>query len=619
MTLRWHEWPMAASTIARTFGWRGGALRVRHELRRRLSRFAESPRHEVAGVGEPLWWLSAPRERLARATDAEQAAARAARVIGGEHQAFRAGWRPLPRTAAEWHRNAGAAEGFPADAPWFRIPLLSRVRGDVKDVWEPARFGWAYDLIRAYVALRDESAADAFYSELERWAAANPPFMGVHWACGQETAIRATALLYAEANLADAGGATLARRTLLTSVLGWSGERIADAIGYAVSQRNNHGISEALGLALLGCRLRDVHPRAAEWWRTGSRLLERLVREQFAEDGWYAQHSFTYQRLALDQLAIAQRLFVSEGHAFSSEARERIVASHRLLVALVDAQGDVPNHGANDGAFVQPITLAPYRDFRPVLTTVAAAFALPIPEDIAPDAEAAAWVNAAPVMRAPPRADGIVRGASGWIVATHRRLRLFVRAGHYTSRPAHIDALHLDVRVDDRPFVADAGSYAYNAPPPWNLGFSAAACHNGPIVNGHEPGVRGPRFLWYRWPNARIASAFVNGEVIHIAAERDGVRRTITCDGERIVVEDAPESAARSQVEAHWLLADGVAPSVIESAEIRETIAATANDPRGWLSWRYGERTPGTLVRVCTAAGSSHALLTVLRVPPPAP
>ena len=616
MTLRWHEWPTAASTIARTFGWRGGALRMQHELRRRLSRFAKSPRHEVAGVGAPLRWLSAPGERLALATDAKQAADRAARVIGGEHQAFRAAWRPLPRTAAEWHRNAGAAVSFSADAPWFQISLLSRLHGDVKDVWEPARFGWAYDLIRAYVVLGDESAADAFYSELERWVAANPPFFGVHWACGQETAIRATALLYAEANIADAASSTPERRALLTRVLGWSGERIADAIGYAVSQRNNHAISEALGLALLGSRLRGQHPDAADWWRGGSRLLDRLVREQFAEDGWYAQHSFTYQRLALDQLAIAQRLFVSEGHAFSTAARERIAASHRLLIALVDARGDVPNHGANDGAFVQPLTLAPYRDFRPVLTTVAAAFALPMPEDIEPDAEAAAWVDAAPFLRTPPRTDGIVRGASGWIVATHRRLRLFVRAGHYTSRPAHIDALHLDVRVDDRPFVADAGSYAYNAPPPWNLGFSGAAYHNGPIVDGYEPGVRGPRFLWYRWPDARIASAGVDGQILHIAAERDGVRRTITCDAERIIVDDASEADARSQIEAHWLLADGVAPSVIESAEIRETIAATADDPRGWISWRYGERTAGTLVRVGAATDRSHALQTVLLLPP---
>src|SRR5690606_17608196 len=94
-------------------------------------------------------------------------------------------------------------------------------------------------------------------------------------------------------------------------VLGFSGERINDAIGYALSQRNNHAISEAAGLIALGVRLRDVHPAAGAWLRRGERLLNRLVPEQFARDGWYIQHSFTYMRLAVDQCVIAERVLRS--------------------------------------------------------------------------------------------------------------------------------------------------------------------------------------------------------------------------------------------------------------------------------------------------------------------
>src|SRR5690606_31019331 len=102
------------------------------------------------------------------------------------------------------------------------------------------------------------------------------PFSGVHWSCGQETTIRAIALLYAEANLASAPSSDHAALARIASVLAASGERIADAVGQAISQRNNHAISEAVGMLVLGTRFRGSHPDAARWAREGRRLLERL-------------------------------------------------------------------------------------------------------------------------------------------------------------------------------------------------------------------------------------------------------------------------------------------------------------------------------------------------------
>src|SRR5690606_19266111 len=124
-----------------------------------------------------------------------------------------------------------------------------------------------------------------------------------------------------------------------------SGERIADAIGYALSQRNNHALSEAVGLVVLGLRLQEVHPEASVWAREGVRLLEKLVPEQFAEDGWYLQHSFNYLRLALDQLTVAGRIMEAAGVRLSEVSRSRIVAAVRLLSRVVEpSTGIVPNH-----------------------------------------------------------------------------------------------------------------------------------------------------------------------------------------------------------------------------------------------------------------------------------
>ena len=89
-----------------------------------------------------------------------------------------------------------------------------------------------------------------------------------------------------------------------SSVGGIVAKPIADAFGYAQSQRNNHGLSEAAGLIAIGARLRGAEPRAAQWIEVGRQAMERMIIDQIAEDGWYIQHSFTYARVALDQLTI---------------------------------------------------------------------------------------------------------------------------------------------------------------------------------------------------------------------------------------------------------------------------------------------------------------------------
>ena len=62
--------------------------------------------------------------------------------------------------------------------------------GDLKFLWEPARFGWAFSLGRAYHVTRREKFADAFWKYFEEFDKGNPPYMGPHWMNGQEVAIR---------------------------------------------------------------------------------------------------------------------------------------------------------------------------------------------------------------------------------------------------------------------------------------------------------------------------------------------------------------------------------------------------------------------------------------------
>ncbi|HXT47537.1 MAG TPA: heparinase II/III family protein [Gemmatimonadaceae bacterium] len=285
MTLPPTRWPSAAATVARTYGVRGLALRTNHELRRALNTFRRKPRRDVGFAPAPRpHAFAVDGAALAAATDHDVAIERADRVAYGEYQAFRWHWRLRPATPEEWHITP-IEYVIPSHTPWWQLPLMKMPGVDVKQVWEPARFAWAYDLVRAWVITHDDRYAAGFHDALAAWVEGNPPFRGVHWACGQETTIRAIALLYAEANLASAPSSTQHAMARVAAVLAASGERIGDAIGYALSQRNNHGISEAVGLLVLGARFRGTHPEAVRWASHGKHLLEGLIREQFAEDG----------------------------------------------------------------------------------------------------------------------------------------------------------------------------------------------------------------------------------------------------------------------------------------------------------------------------------------------
>jgi hypothetical protein len=596
-------WPTAATTLARTFGLRGLAFRSAHELRRASGRFLAAPRHLPTDDGRDDASFKVDPGALAAATNRDEALTRARAVAGGQFEAFRFAWRSLPRTAAEWHTNPLTGHRYASDVAWWHVPHLDPAAGDIKDVWEPGRFAWAYDLVRGHLLTRDPAYATAFADAFAEWDRANPPFRGVHWSCGQETAIRAVALLYAETNL-DGLDDQVRRR--LATVLAASGERIADAFGYAISQRNNHAISEAVGLVVLGIRFRGSHPHASRWLRRGQRWLEKLIVEQFAEDGWYIQHSFTYLRLALDQCIVAERALRAIGAGLPEPVLGRLRAAVELLLAVMDGDtGVVPNHGANDGATVHPVTLAAYRDFRPVVTAAAAMFGVPLPADVPPDAEVLSWLGIGDVTSVPARGSFVHTGSSGWAAVRQDGWAVFLRAGSYRARPGHLDPLQLDIRFAGREVIVDAGTYAYNAAPPWRNALMSARVHNGPLLDDREPGIRGPRFLWYAWPSAELRSASreADGRVRLVAQVPGSVRRTVEVRRDSVtVLDEVLDAAGAARVVVRWLLHPSVGPGVVSCDPPPTVRDAVEGSPLAWFSPRYGERLPSHVVEVSSDA-----------------
>ncbi len=659
--------PAQAWTLAREMGPRWMAARGAHALKQRVGllerRFpartwADFRLAEVARAGsveaDPARFLASfqvgsGRRFFIAAADRPRLREALGRVVV-QVERERLGGVAEAAVIPDWHRHPHTGEVWPL-APWTRLSDFGGA--DVKALWEPARFAVAYDLVRAAWIAESTTgvtgAGETFWRLVESFREANPPGLGVHWMCGQECAVRVLAWCFALHAFADDPATTPERAGRLLEMLAAHGARIEANLAFALSQKNNHGINEALGLWTLGLLFPGLHG-AERWKRRGRALLESEGLRQIYPDGSYVQHSLNYHRLILQSYAWALRLGDLAGRPFSAALRERVGRAAQLLLALTDREsGRAPNYGSNDGSRLFVLDGCGFADQRSALA--AALWLAPLGDKRrralppGPWDEALLWLGgeeplAAPVEELPPAdldaPDGgyyTIRNGGSWA---------FTRCAAYRDRPAQADLLHVDLWWRGSNVLADPGTYSYDGPPPWNNGLAGTAAHNAPTVDGRDQMERGPRFLWLGWPHGRLRrrAASLDGVLRLLEAEHDGYqgrlgvlhRRTLLAAGETLwVIIDDLLGEGIHDLAWSWLLPEATAWSLGEdaaradlppgpvhlslstrtssgerlSAQLR-TVHGETPGPHGWYSPTYHQKKPAL------------ALLHTVRAPLPA-
>lgn len=479
------------------------------------------------------------------------------------HQAISTGFPP------EWHVNPATGQRLPSDRHWSRFGEFDF--GDIKLVWEPSRFSFVFDLVRAYWRTSDDDVAERFWQLVENWRTENPPQYGANWKCGQEVAMRVLAWCFGLHGFLDSPATTPARVAQLGQMIAVSARRIEANVGYAISQRNNHGISEAAALWTVGCLFPEFR-HAEGWQRVGRLLLEREARSLIGTDGAFSQHSMNYHRLMLQTYLWSMRLAELQDVPFSPELYQRIQAAGDFLDQVQDEEtGRVPNYGQNDGALLLPLNDCDATDFRPVVQSIhyLANRSRRLPsgawdEDLL-------WLFGPEALDAPveakPRRD-FVAPVGGYYTLRGKRGFVFTRAPRFRHRPSQADVLHVDVWWRGLNVALDAGTYSYNAAPPWNNPLAHTRCHNTVTVDDHDQMQRQGRFLWLPWLHA-YASSHEPSEAGHLAyweGRHDGYqrltdpvlhRRGILRLGEdHWLVVDHLVGNKPHAYRLHWLLAD---------------------------------------------------------------
>ncbi|HEY5983063.1 MAG TPA: heparinase II/III family protein, partial [Anaerolineales bacterium] len=520
---------------------------------------------------------------------------------------------------------------------------------DVKYLWEPARFGWVYALGRAFLLTRDEKFARRFWALFEQFEKGNPPYLGPHWMNGQEVAIRLMALVWSAQVFAGARSSTPARRLRLSRAIARHAARIPPTLIYARSQNNNHLITESTALYLAGAVL-GYQP----WLDLGWRWLNRALQSQISSYGEYIQHSANYHRLVLHSALLADAVRRTRGQFWPTATQQALSrASHWLFSMLDPESGRVPNLGANDGALLLPLSSLAFDDYRPTVQAAARAFlrtGLP-PGDWD---ELSLWLGLQETART---------AASSAYAAEHLRSKdswTYLRASSFKSRLGHMDQLHVDLWWRGRSLASDAGTYLYNAEPPWDNPLVSSRVHNGITIDGRDQMLRAGRFLVLDWFPAEWHPVLSVAEPVlarvaasHRGYDRLGVHheRTVSLvEGHRWQIRDDLRfiKTGSHKVRLHWLLTDAAWSLQQPGAETRlrlrlpegtVTLVVSGSNPasplqvtliragrllrgtgkalpfEGWISPGYGLKVPALSLAVETSASGSFSFTTEFILP----
>ena len=580
-------------------------------------------------VLHPLFSLPS-RERLIQTIGMDGKAAlinEADEIIGGKFRMFGGEVVPLQLTFNEPLHHWTDYETGKAPIPYSQFPIH-----DIKFLWEPARFGWAFVLGRAYHITQDEKYAEAFWKYFETFMDGNPPYLGPHWMNGQEVAIRLMGLVWAAIVFQTASASSAERREHLARSIAHHAARIPPTLIYARSQNNNHLVTESAALYTAGVALDQ--PR---WRELGWSWLNQALRTQISSYGEYIQHSTNYHRLMV-QTALWVDMILRERHQhWSPPTLEALIRASHWLFSMIDpASGGTLNLGANDGALILPLASTPFNDFRPTVQAAARAFLRTSLPAGAWD-EMSLWLGLS-ASEHTTDSDAYMtdqlRGKDSWAC---------LRASRFQSRLAHMDQLHFDLWWRGLNIAQDAGTYLYNGDPPWDNPLVSTRVHNTVTVDGRDQMTRGGRFLTLDWFPAYSRSLLEADEKIlgrvlayHKGYRRLGIRHeriaTVFTDERWDIKDNLIFTKPGAHVfRLHWLLMDGeweiinreqgfgirvrskygwIALNVhLESSDLQPVASLVRAGEliygqrelkpyEGWVSPTYGTKTPGLSLAV---------------------
>ncbi|HYH96321.1 alginate lyase family protein [Hyalangium sp.] len=452
-------------------------------------------------------------------------------VIFGTRVAFGAG-KPV-----DWSLDPLSGYRYPLD-PVEQLQLV-RPGTDPKYPWVLGRLDSLVALGQGYWVEEDERErarfARAFVLQTLDFLQANPPGLGVQWACTMEVALRAANLAQALAMFVEAP--EVQRPEFLVPVLSALAEHTAWVESHPEDQGaipNNHLVANYVGLLVVGLLFPEL-PGAPRQVALAVKGLRTQMQAQVHGDGTSFEGSTSYHRLVVELFTLAQVVALRAGVVLGQDYEERLCRMFQATRSWCSEHGLSPQIGDNDSCRVFPLRDRADQDHGYLAPLGAALFG---EESLAggefPDE--AAWLLGKPGLErfqalppAPPPvsvsfpAGGfhVLRGAGAVVTISAGRQGQCGVGGH-----SHNDKLSFELHVDGQLVIVDSGTGTYTRNAELRNAFRGTAAHNTLVLDGVEQVAFEPARLFALPEDARArVEVFQPGvQLDRLTVRHDGYR-----------------------------------------------------------------------------------------------
>lgn len=566
--------------IVKNMGLRYATYRLRHEMEKKLGVLKK--KHPINPPFKKYISLEDWRENLPpfffNGKDIplipEPQQSLRARVEGmknGEYVFFGKKTYPLGENY-DWVTHPITQRKYNVQSHWSTISDFSSLIGDIKYVWEKARFGFLTDFIRYdFHFQKDES--EFVFDQVMDFIEKNPINCGPNYRCSQEISLRIMNWTLALYYYKDSPNLTEEKFSKIMHAIYWQLHHIYNHIQFSrIAVRNNHALTETLTLYLSGL-LFPFMPNVANWSRKGKKWFEKEVEYQIYPDGTFLQFSMNYHRVVVQLLTWALQLTKVHDEELSPVVKERAALSLKFLDACSDPiSGKLPNYGNNDGALFFRWTEDDFRVYTSQLNDLRAV----LYNSVTKVQESQAWYGLKDLEVCPVDQQGVFEFKDGgYYVHKEDSMITFLRCGAYKDRPFQSDNLHLDIWKDGINYLWDNGSYRYNTAQYVTDFFTGCEGHNTLSIDGKDQMLRGNRFIWSYWvKEARAEMTETNthmsflGTIAAFEYLKRGIEHTRTVEKKKgesqWIVKDKVEGIKHKTLCVYWQ----INPKIVDSLEI---------------------------------------------------
>jgi hypothetical protein len=508
----------------------------------------------------------------------------------------------------DWHRNPVTGVEWPRRFWADYDPVNELTYGDSKVVHELNRHQHLPRLGKAYYLTGDERYAREAIDQIESWIAQNPEGIGINWQSSLEISIRIISWFWTIYFLMPSLALTEASTCKVTQSLFAQLRHVRRYLS-VYSSPNTHLIGEAAALFIGGLLLDGTEAR--QWRDVGADLLAQTIRRQVLDDGVHCELSTCYHCYAADFYLQAMILARRNGFDFPPDVAKNVDKKVEQMLEFVmhvtRPDGVIPQLGDDDGGRALALDRTDYRCYLDGLCTGALLFSRPdFKWQSRTFQEETLWLlgsDAYYVFEALPSvcpegnrcvfdAAGYTVLRTGWDPEAGHLVFDYGGLGAPTGGHGHADALSLVLFSHGRDLLMDSGTYVYNGAPEWRDYFRSTRAHNTIVADGRDQSQQAGTFQWKSRAQARALPSAVDS----VAGEHTGnsvIHRRKVHFGKlgECVIEDELLGQGEHVFEFFFHCPCGVSLAGMEAVE-------------GWISPRYGSRTPANVFRrrVKTAA-----------------